>query len=101
MDAAVESRRNPVSKHQIQPEYGDEQADGGRDGRTTVSRDQILGRERGQGNIHFPCAANNEQDWQPYTVDPYSAISDIIHTCAYEIQVALIKITNELRTTAA
>ena len=20
-----------------------------------VSRDQILGRERGQGNIHFPC----------------------------------------------
>ena len=24
--------RNPVSKHQIQPEYGDEQADAGRDG---------------------------------------------------------------------
>ena len=23
---------NPVSKHQIQPEYGDEQADAGRDG---------------------------------------------------------------------
>ena len=27
MDAAVELGRNPVSKHQIQPEYGDEQAD--------------------------------------------------------------------------
>ena len=24
--------RNPVRKHQIQPEYGDEQADAGRDG---------------------------------------------------------------------
>ena len=24
--------RNPLSKHQIQPEYGDEQADAGRDG---------------------------------------------------------------------
>ena len=32
MDAAAELRRDPVSKHQIQPEYGDEQADAGRDG---------------------------------------------------------------------
>ena len=29
MDAAAELVRNPVSKHQIQPEYGDEQADAG------------------------------------------------------------------------
>ena len=29
MDAAAELGRNPVSKHQIQPEYGDEQADAG------------------------------------------------------------------------
>ena len=36
-----------------------------------VSRDQILRRERGQGNIHFPCSADQEQDWQPYPVDPY------------------------------
>ena len=27
MDATAELGRNPVSKHQIQPEYGDEQAD--------------------------------------------------------------------------
>ena len=27
MDAAAEPRRNLASKHQIQPEYGDEQAD--------------------------------------------------------------------------
>ena len=32
MDAAAELGRNPVSKHQIQREYGDEQADAGRDG---------------------------------------------------------------------
>ena len=37
-----------------------------------VSRDQILRRERGQGNAHFPCSADHEQNWQLYTVDPYS-----------------------------
>ena len=56
MDAAAELGRNPVSKYHIQPEYGDEQADAG------------------QGNIHFPCSADHEQDWQPYPVDPYSAM---------------------------
>ena len=34
MDAAAELGRNPVSKHQVQPDYGDEQADAGRDCRT-------------------------------------------------------------------
>ena len=37
-----------------------------------VSRDQILRRERGQGNIHFPCSSHHRQDWQLYQVDPYS-----------------------------
>ena len=48
-----------------------------------VSRGQILRRERGQGNDHFPCSADHEQDWQPYPVDPYSAICEWphIHTC--------------------
>ena len=48
-----------------------------------VSRDQILRHARGQGNIDFPCSADHEQDWQPYPVDPYSAICDdhtYIHT---------------------
>ena len=35
-----------------------------------ISRDQILRRERGQGNINISCSAGNEQDWQPYAVDP-------------------------------
>ena len=37
-----------------------------------VSRDQILRHERGQGNIHSPCSADHEQDWQPYRFDPFS-----------------------------
>ena len=48
-----------------------------------LSRDQILRHARGQGNVHFPCSADHEQDWQPYPVDPYSAICDdhtYIHT---------------------
>ena len=36
-----------------------------------VSLDQILRREREQGNNNFPCSADHEQDWQPYLVDPY------------------------------
>ena len=40
----------------------------------TVSRDQILRRERGQGNVYFPCSTDHEQDRQPYPVDPYSVI---------------------------
>ena len=39
-----------------------------------VSRDQILRHVRGQENICFLCSADHEQDWQPYPVDPYSAI---------------------------
>ena len=42
----------------------------------TVSRDQNLRHGRGQGNIHFPCSADHEQDWQLYPVDPYSVICD-------------------------
>ena len=86
MDAAAELGRNPVSKHQIQPEFG-EMSSLTRDGTAEpVSRDQILRHARGQGNIIFPCSADHEQDWQPYPVDPYSAIIIYvmaIHTYKY------------------
>ena len=39
-----------------------------------VSRDQILRRELGQGNIHLPCSADHEQVWQPYPIDPYTLL---------------------------
>ena len=38
MDAATKLGRNPVGKHQVQPEYEDEQADAGRDCRTRLAR---------------------------------------------------------------
>ena len=72
MEAAAELGRKPVSKHQIQPEYGDERAQAGRDCRTRLARPLYSQRERGQGNIRFPCSADHKQDWQPYSVDPYS-----------------------------
>ena len=52
-----------------------------------VSRDRILCRERGQGNIHFPSSADHEQDWQLYPVDPLLLLSlanvTTIHTYEY------------------
>ena len=38
MDAAAKLGRNIVSKDHIQPEYGDEQTDAGRDRRTRLAR---------------------------------------------------------------
>ena len=75
MDAAAELGRNPVSKHQIQPEYGDER----------LTRVNPLARPNSQartgtGEYYFPCSADHEQDWQPYPVDPYSANVMTIHT---------------------
>ena len=46
MDPAAELGRNPVSKQQIQPEYGDEQADAGRDCRTRLARPNSQARTR-------------------------------------------------------
>ena len=71
MDAAAELGRNPVSEvvstrfslsMEMSRLTGDVTAE-------PVSRDQILRHARGQGNIHFPCSADHEQDWQPYPVD--------------------------------
>ena len=69
MDAAAELGRNPVSKHQIQFENGDEQADAGR--LPNSSRETKFSGANA-GNIHFPCSADHVQDWQPYPVDLYS-----------------------------
>ena len=63
-----------MSKHQIQPEYM-EMSRLTQDGTAEpVSRDQILRDVRRQGNNNFPCSADHDQDWQPYPVDPYSAV---------------------------
>ena len=72
--------RNPVSKHQIQPEYGDEQADAGRDCRIRLARPNSQARTRTEGNIVFPFSADHVQGWQPYPVDQYSSCYVCDHT---------------------
>ena len=52
MDAAAELGRNPTSKHQIQPEYEDEQADAGRDWRTRLATPNSQART-GTGKYSF------------------------------------------------
>ena len=55
MDAAAEVGRNPVSKHQIQPEYGDEQADAVQDCRNRLARPNYQARANGDRGIFiFP-----------------------------------------------
>ena len=54
-----------------------------------VSRYQMLRHVRGQGEIIFPCSADHEQDWQPYPVDPYSAICDD-HTSTHTLAVLFL-----------
>ena len=46
MDAAAETGSIPVRKHQIQPEYGDEQVDAGRYCRTHLARPVFQARTR-------------------------------------------------------
>ena len=66
-----------------------------------VSRDQILRHVRGQGKIPFPCSADHGQDWQPYPVDPYSAICDdhtYIHTLYYSVDPMRLTLGNPFNT---
>ena len=50
-----------------------EQADAGREGRARHARPCSLART-GIVKIYFSCSADHEQDWQPYPIDPYSAL---------------------------
>ena len=69
MDAAAEPGRNPVStSFSLSMKMSKPTRDGTAG---PVSRDQILRRERGQENTHFPCSVDRVQDWQPYPVDSY------------------------------
>ena len=70
MDAAAGLGRNPVSKHQIQPEYGVSRLT--RDGMAEpVSRDQILRHARGQA---FPVQL---------TTSRIGSLTRLIHTLLY------------------
>ena len=92
MDAAAELGRNPVrsTRFSLSMEMSRLTRDGTAE---PVSRDQIFRHARGQGNVHFPCSADHDQDWQPYPVDPYSAICDdhtYIHTYIHTYRVPFV-----------
>ena len=44
----------------------------------SVSRETKFSGANGNREMFafFPCSAHHEQEWQPYPVDPYSAICD-------------------------
>ena len=54
MNAAAELGRNSVSKHQIQPEYGDEQADAGRYCRNPSRETKFSGTNADREIFIFP-----------------------------------------------
>ena len=63
-----------------------------------VSRDQILSRVQGQGNINFACSADHEQDFGNLTpVDPYPC-----HMCdGYAYIYTVYVVANQIRTWSA
>ena len=76
MDAAAElGRNNSESEHQIQPEYGDEQADAGRDCRTRLAKPNSQARTNADREMFiFPVQLTTCRiDNLTYPVDPYSS----------------------------
>ena len=62
-----------------------EQDDAGRNGRNCLARPDVEART-GAGKYSFSCLADHEQDWHPYPVDLYSALSHdytmpVLSTC--------------------
>ena len=57
MDVTTKIGRNPVSKHQIQSEYGNEQADTGQEYRTRLARTNSQART-GTEKLFFPVQLN-------------------------------------------
>ena len=86
MDAAAELGRNPVSKHQIHPEYGEEQADGGT-GLPKPSREtKFSGTNADRGMFIFPVQLTTRRIGNLTRFDPYqySAYKCDGHIVAFE-----------------
>ena len=86
LDAAAELGMNPVStRFSLSMEMSRLTRDGTAE---SVSRDQILRHARGQGNMNFPCSADHEQDWQPFSV---------IHTLLYVMTIHTYPLSRLIR----
>ena len=92
MDAAAEIGRNPVRKHQIQPEYGDEQADAGRDGRIRLARPNSQVRTR-TGKYSFSVELTTSRIGNLtrliHTLAICVTIHTYIHRCHYLLSVTM------------
>ena len=60
----------PMISTRLSLSMGDERADAGRDGQTCLARRNSMA-QTGTGKCSF---SHHKQDWQPYPVDPYSAM---------------------------
>ena len=89
MDAAAELRRNPVSKHQIQPEYGDGQTDAGRDCRTRLARRPNSQARTRAGRYYFPVQL---------TTSRTGSLSRLVHTLAICVTIHAYKSCLSIRT---
>ena len=74
MDAAAELGRNPVSKHHIKPEYGDEQADAGRHRLNPSRETKFSGTHGDRGIFIFPVQL---------TTSRIGNLTRLIHTLLY------------------
>ena len=79
MGAAAELGRNPASKHQVKPQYRDEQADAGRDCQTRLARPNSQARTR-TGTLIFPVQLTTCRIGRPYQFDPTLAMCVTVHT---------------------
>ena len=65
----------------------------------TVSRDLIPRREQAQGNLHFPCSADLEQDWQQFSYsiirDDHTYVRTYIHTYIHAANSNIVEINKE------
>ena len=74
MDAAAELGRSPVRKHQIQPEYGDEQADAGRDCANPSRETKFSGANAYRHTSIFPVQL---------TTSRVGNLTRLIHVCVF------------------
>ena len=89
MDAAAKLGRNPAIKHQVQPEYEDEQADAGRDCRTRLARpNKFSGTNTDREIFIFPVQL---------TTSRAGDLTRLIHTLAVCVTIHATKILNNFK----
>lgn len=74
MDGAPVIGRDPVSKYQIEPQYGEWARRRGMGGLNLSREAKFSGAYGDRGIFIFPCSTDHEQDGQPYPFDLFSVL---------------------------